>query len=423
MTISRERESVSAVVMAHPTGNPNVRSDLRALEGAGSLAAFYTTIGLSSSVTRLAWPAGLRRELSRRTFGEVSSAKIVTNPYRELVRLAACRLHLRALTRHEAGWASVDAVYHALDRRLAWDLAVGKAEADTVYAYEDGALESFKAARRLGLRKVYHLPIAYWRLLHELLEEERERRPDWASTMAGLLDSAAKHRRKDQELEEADCVIVASSFSRDSLARCSHPPRRIEVVPYGAPPAADGQPLRVIESGRRLRALFVGNLGQGKGLADLHEAMEQVRSLVTLTLVGSRPAQECPALERVIQAHRWIPPVPHARVLELMAQHDVLVLPSLAEGFGLVITEALSRGLPVITTFHSGASDLVTGGREGFIVPIRDPDAIADRLTRLAEDRDLLAAMSVAALETARANPWQRYEERVVEIVGECVQS
>ena len=59
----------------------------------------------------------------------------------------------------------------------------------------------------------------------------------------------------------------------------------------------------------------------------------------------------------------------------------------------------------------------MTDGRDGFIVPIRSPDAIADRLTRLAEDRDLLATMSEAALETARRNPWARYEERIVQIV------
>ena len=110
--------------------------------------------------------------------------------------------------------------------------------------------------------------------------------------------------------------------------------------------------------------------------------------------------------------------MPHARVLELMTEHDVLVLPSLVEGFGLVITEALSRGLPVITTAHAGGADLMTDGREGFIVPIRSPDAIADRLTRLAEDRDLLARMAEAALATARRNPWERYEARIVQIVA-----
>jgi glycosyltransferase involved in cell wall biosynthesis len=363
-------------------------------------------------------PHARRQQLSRRVFEETTASRTVTSPAREIVRLLAVRLGLSALTRHEVGWACVDAVYRALDRRLARDLEAGRIEAAAVYAYEDGALATFKAARRLGMRRLYQLPIAYWRLLQELLAEERDRRPDWAPTIGGLADSAAKHRRKDQELAEADCVIVASSFTRHSLMRCPAPPNRIEVVPYGAPPAIEVR--RPCADGRRrpLRALFVGHLSQRKGLADLDAAMTQVGGSATLTLVGPRTARNCPALDRTIRAHRWIPPAPHARVLELMATHDVLVFPSIVEGFGLVMTEALSRGLPVITTPHTGAADLLTDGRDGFVVPIRSPDAIADRLTRLAEDRDLLAAMSEAALATARRNPWQRYEERIAQIVA-----
>ena len=407
------------VIVAHPTANPNVRGDLRALERAGCLTAFYTTLAIPPSLARTrAWPARLKRELARRTFPEVPRSKLVTRPIRELVRQTAGRLRLPGLVRHEVGWASVDAVYHALDRRLARDLEAGRITAATVYAYEDGALETFRAAGRLGMRRVYHLPIAYWRLLQELLAEERDRRPDWAPTMIGLADSEAKHRRKDLELAEADCIVVASRFTQRSLASCPEPPRRIEVVPYGATPAVARAHVAAHDRSRPLRALFVGHLSQRKGLADLHEAIESVRGLVALTLIGPRATVDCPALDRVIEAHRWIPRVPHARVLDLMTEYDVLVLPSLVEGFGLVITEALSRGLPVITTPHTGGPDLMTDGREGFIVPIRSPDAIADRLTRLAEDRDLLAAMAEAALATARRNPWERYEARIVRIVA-----
>ena len=120
---SDPRGDQMTVIVAHPTGNPNVRSDLRALERAGCLRAFYTTASVPLvGAQHRALPMKLRRELMRRIFAEVPPSKIVTSPLRELVRLAAGRLRLRALTRHEVGWASVDAVYHALDRRLARDL-------------------------------------------------------------------------------------------------------------------------------------------------------------------------------------------------------------------------------------------------------------------------------------------------------------
>jgi glycosyltransferase involved in cell wall biosynthesis len=113
--------------------------------------------------------------------------------------------------------------------------------------------------------------------------------------------------------------------------------------------------------------------------------------------------------------------VPHARVFEIMAQHDVLVFPSLIEGFGAVILEAMSRGLPVITTPNTAGPDLIEEGIDGYIVPIRDADAIAERLTALAEDRSRLAAMADAARRKAAGLPWERYERRLAGLMADCV--
>ena len=88
---------------------------------------------------------------------------------------------------------------------------------------------------------------------------------------------------------------------------------------------------------------------------------------------------------------------------------DVLVLPSLGEGFGLVVTEALACGLPVIVTPNVGASDLVHDGQEGFVVPVRSADLIAERLQTLCLDRKLLAAMSRHAQASAEKHSWESY--------------
>ena len=410
------------VILSHPTGNPFVRAALRGLAAARLLEAFYTTFGFSAdrAVVKLL-PRALRLQIERRGYREIPPERLRLFPWRELVRLSATRVKLNSLIRHEYGWASADAVYRSLDAHVAAQIRKERDMASVVYAYEDGALATFGAARERGMQCVYDLPIAYWRLLHQLLVEERDRRPEWAATMEGLADSPAKQQRKDLELAQADCVVVASNFTRQSLAYCPQPPKRIEVASYGAPPVVHRGRAPGGEHGRPLRALFVGHLSQRKGLADLHEAMSHVQGLVTLTLVGPRTTRACAALDQVIQTHRWIPPVAHSRVLKLMAAHDVLVFPSIVEGFGMVITEALSRGLPVITTPHTGGPDFMVDGREGFIVPIRDPDAIADRLTILAEDQPRLVAMSDAARRTAAMLPWERYERRLADLMVDRV--
>jgi alpha-maltose-1-phosphate synthase len=401
------------LIFVHPTGNANVRADLAALDRAHLLARFYTTIAWREDRAGAALlPERLRRELSRRAYPGVDPRRIATMPWREGVRLLALRLDCAALTRHETGWASIDRVYAALDAKAARAIRRGGTGARGVYAYEDGALAAFGAAAAAGMRRFYELPIGYWRAARALFLEERERRPDWAATLEGLRDSAAKLARKDAELAAADHVIVPSDFVRETLGDRVPAHATIDVIPYGAP--VDRPPPVRRQAPGPLRLLYVGHLTQRKGVAYLFDAMRRLGGAATLTLVGPRPAVACPALAAELARHRWLGTVTHARVLEIMAEHDLFVFPSLFEGLALVLLEAMAQGLPVVTTRNAGGAMLVEEGGNGFLVPIRDPDAIAERVLLLAQDRERLQAMSAAARLTAERLSWQRRAERFV---------
>ena len=94
----------------------------------------------------------------------------------------------------------------------------------------------------------------------------------------------------------------------------------------------------------------------------------------------------------------------------------MLVLPSLFEGFGLVILEAMSQGVPVITTPHTCGPDIISDGIDGFIVPIRSADAIAEKI-RLFKNRDFLITMSEQAIAKAALYNWERYRRSITETV------
>ncbi len=406
--------------MSYPIGNAFSRQAARAMAERGMLAEFWTSLHWSEDAPALRWlPGRLTRQLQRRGLPAEVAARAHGSPWREIGRLIAQGAGAGSFTRHETGPCSVDAVFHAMDRAAARRVRRlarrGASDLRGVYAYEDGAAATFREARRQGLKCFYDLPIGYWRAGQRIFKEEAERVPPWAATLTGRGDSAAKLARKDEEIAGADAVIVASSFTRQTLAEASNLRAPVQVVPYGAPPVPVREPPSLME--RRpgpLRVLFVGILSQRKGVSYLLEAAASLGPHIELTLLGTKPTADCPALDAAVRAHRWIPTLPHAGVLAEMERQDVLVFPSLFEGFGLVILEAMSRGLPVITTAHTAGPDLIEDGVDGFLVPIRDAAAIAEKLETLYRDRGRLAAMRESARAKATEWTWAAYRHALV---------
>jgi alpha-maltose-1-phosphate synthase len=405
------------ILLSHPTGNEFVREAACAFDQAGLLGEFWTTISWApdGNFNRVL-PTALRQLLGRRAFSSSVRSRTRTTPFREMIRLLAGQIGFSP--KHETGIFSIDSVLRGLDREVS-DRLRHIENCDLIYAYEDGALDSFRVASERGIARLYDLPIGYWRAGQKIFAEEREREPEWAETLTGARDSTEKLARKDQELQLAQRVIVASSFTKETLRDAPVAPR-IDIVPYGAPDPISSQ---IRKSSGRLRVLFAGALGQRKGLSYLLKAVEMLKDSVELTLLGKKSVANCRALESAVRQYRWIPSLPHAGILREMQNHDVLVFPSLFEGFGLVVLEAMAQGTPVITTAHTCGPDIIQDGIDGFIVPIRSSQAIAEKLELLINDRDLLATMKQSAREKAASRRWQNYGQRLVEVAREVMAS
>lgn len=406
------------LILSHPIGNANVRQAVRALNDVGLLREFWTSLAWHPEyLLAKMLPRSLSRELRRRTFSHVHPDQVHCYPWLEAGRIVANRFRLEGLTRHEVGWFSVDAVYRGLDAAVASRLQRAK-NVEAIYAYEDGAVASFRVARKLGLKTIYELPIGYWRCYQELMEEEAELQPEWATTLPGNLDSAGKRHRKDEELALSTHIVVASEFVRRTLIKAGPLNARISIAPYGAP-AICSVKTRPSGSGP-LKVIFVGMLTQRKGISYLLRAADLLGPKIQLTLVGRRVGK-CRALDAALRAHRWIPSLRHADLLQEIGHHDVMVFPSLFEGCALVLLEALSRGVPIIATPNTGASDFLGDCEDGFIVPIRDATAVAEKLELLAADRELLADMSQAAIRKARQRSWEQYRNRLTTVVRQAL--
>lgn len=406
------------IILSHPTGNANAREAVIHLQKAGVLAEYHTAVAtfpgdFADNIGSFSPFA----EIRRRRLDSGLKKNTRTSPWRELGRQIATRAGLSQLLKHETGMFSVDAVYRGHDKSVASRLKfLARQGCKGVYAYEDGAAFSFGKGKQLGLQCLYDLPIGYWRAARRILQEEYDEKPEWASTLTGFLDSEAKLARKDEELSLADRIFVASKFTASTLKEYPGQLAPIEVIPYGFPPVLKERKYSIV-SGGKLKLLFVGGLSQRKGIAELFKVVEGLKSQVDLTVVGRKPNNTCRILEKKLSQHRYFPSLPHSEILKLMTAHDVFVFPSLFEGFGLVITEAMSQGTPVITTNRTAGPDLITHGENGWLVEAGSSNALRNSIENLILHPGLIAKAGKSARETARLRPWEVYGRELREAI------
>lgn len=178
-----------------------------------------------------------------------------------------------------------------------------------------------------------------------------------------------------------------------------------------------------------LQVVFLGNLVPRKGLHLLVEALHSLpKSEWRLTVVGSMEfdrtySSEIELLSDLGGNVRLLGALSYAELGAYLQEAHVLAMPSSYEGFGIAYLDGMGFGLPAIATTAGGASDLVRDGKNGFLVPPDDVDALRDRLVRLASDRSLLAQMGKQALADFRQHPtWVETSDTIhtflLELVG-----
>jgi glycosyltransferase involved in cell wall biosynthesis len=250
--------------------------------------------------------------------------------------------------------------------------------------------------------------------MRRILQEELDSHPDCAESLRQEWElSLPEHDYQHlvRETQMASRFLVASSFTRASLIENGVSPSSITVIPYGVDlsrfhPSADRRERQI---GRPLRLLFVGRINQRKGIKYLLEALRLLNtSHVHLTVCG-RVLDDL-ALFRPFADKVVIRPSISGRDLVAAYQNaDLLVFPSVAEGFGQVLLESLACGLPVLSTTNTAAPDLIANGKEGFFIEPRRPDLLAERIAWAMEHRVDLSEMRQSARTRAEEFTWTRF--------------
>jgi glycosyltransferase involved in cell wall biosynthesis len=224
-----------------------------------------------------------------------------------------------------------------------------------------------------------------------------------------------KHRVLE-EIELADYIFCPSSYAKRTFVERGISENKLLVCPYGVNATQFATTQRKAPR-NDFSVLFLGQLCMRKGIHYLLEGFRKAAlPNARLTLAGPVDTAFRGVLDQYKGLFEEVGRVPHSRVQDFYFAADVFVMPSLADSYGLVVSEAMSAGLPVIVSENTGMADFIRDGQEGYVVPIRDSDAIADRLTFMYENRDRCAWMGANGIKTARSLDWKNYQAICAEL-------
>lgn len=278
------------------------------------------------------------------------------------------------------------------------------------------ATESQRAAKeRFGALIVCDRASTHMLYQSRIMAEEFER--------FGLRLKPADRALIDRELAEyeyADLIVVPAEFARRTFVESGVPETKLRKNPFGVD-------LRLFRPAPKtdatFRVVYVGALSLRKGIPYLLEALAGLRLPgFELWLIGPWFGEARGFLSRYEGGFRYLGRIPRSELYRYYSQGSVFVMASIEEGLATVQAQAMACGLPVVATTNTGAQELFTDGVEGFIVPIRDPEAIRERVLTLYNDPALRDEMSRAAIRRVRSmSGWDEYGERAARFYAEAL--
>ncbi len=399
------------VCVFHPGTQHSFRLALE-LKKRDLLSKFATSIFLSGSMAGKIEKFGavghrINQKLNRRQCLELDNF-VVQMPFPELMHLFFSRIGisnkhawLRWRNRVFGRWVSGHVVKNA----------------DIVWGFDTSSLEVFQKAKQTGIKCILDMSIAHPLEGERVLRIHAEKKPAYASDLGEVEKSKEEIERRNKEIDLADIIVTASSYTMKTIESTGVPSDKIVINPYGV----DLSMFRSDGKNRKLSPvifLFAGWFSQRKGIYYLLEAWEKAALPCgfELWLAGGSKDNLQKWGKKLPDNIKILGRLSHVQLAETYNKSHVFVFPSLFEGFGLVILEAMASGLPVITTCNTAGPDLIDPGVNGFLINDGDVDELTKYIQKLANDNSLRAKMGAAARLRAEKYTWSAYGDRCATI-------
>jgi len=288
-------------------------------------------------------------------------------------------------------WASL--IYEASDICVAWS---------------SNALHTIRKAKNMGAITILERNSSHMLYQTEILKEEYEN--------LGLKPQVAHPRvveKELQEYEETDYISIPSKFVKRTFLEKGIPEEKLVHVPYGVNLEEFKQ---LQKEDNVFRIIYAGSMSVRKGLHYLLKAYTDLKLPNSeLLLVGGLEDEMKPFFRKYEDNFKYINHVPQRDLHKYYSQGSVFAIMSIEEGLANVQPQAMACGLPVICTSNTGGEDIIRDGIDGFIIPIRDVEALKEKLIFLYQNQEICKAMGQSAKErVSKGFTWDDYGDKMI---------
>lgn len=287
------------------------------------------------------------------------------------------------------------------------------AQIDLFIGWSNYCLRTLQHAKSVGAKVVVEAGSCHILEQQRILEDEYDRR--------GIRLQPVYHKtitKMCAEYSASDYIMTLSKYSRNSFIKHGIAPSKVLQVSCGADVSFFLHAEKA-EKKNKFRVIFVGLLCLRKGVQYLIEAWNKLNlplSDAELILVGCMQ-KDFEATLKNFEINKnviFYGSTDKIELRRLYSSSSVFVLPSLEDGFGMVLGEAMSCGIPVICTENVGAAEFVIDGENGFVVPAGNGQALAEKILWCYQHQDALIDMGDTAKKQASCFGWENYGKAIV---------
>lgn len=411
---------MNKIVVAHPFQQHSFKT-ARAVKECGCLHSYVTTVYLKSSGLTKMVTDHLEGDNKSRANGRnckyLKDEEVCTlNEFIGLILLFVQRVAPKLYK------AFANYVIESFNKSLY--KYVVKNNVDTVIVY-DAVSEGFIRRVRKNnknIRIILDMSAPYWGYMGAQFKQDALEHIDTESDLLEFVNSDEFHKKLKKckyEIENSDLYLVASNVSRDSLLYAGIEENKIIKCVYGIDDFSIKENSLVKKTNGPLRIVFVGNVTPQKGAYQLLRAAEVLPSdNYEFNFYGSYNPELNIIKNAPLNVH-FHGHIPRVEISKAYTSADVLVFPSLCDGFGFVTAESLLCGTPVIASTNAGSKELIKDGYNGFVYDVHSDDQLVSTLQELYKNRSLLEQLKANARASVQDYTWDKYNQSISNAIND----